>query len=124
MEYVYSAMLLHSAGQPINEENVKKVLTAAGVKTDAARVKALVASLEGVNIDEAIKAAAIPVERLQQPQHLLKRKRKRKKKRKKKFLKTKQQLDLARYLTKDAEVVSIQPSSFCFFSNLFFFVYH
>jgi large subunit ribosomal protein L12 len=62
MEYVYSAMLLHSAGQPINEENVKKVLTAAGVKTDAARVKALVASLEGVNIEEAIKsAAAVPV---------------------------------------------------------------
>jgi large subunit ribosomal protein L12 len=62
MEYVYSAMLLHSAGQPINEENVKKVLTAAGVKTDAARVKALVASLEGVNIEEAIKTAtAIPV---------------------------------------------------------------
>jgi large subunit ribosomal protein L12 len=62
MEYVYSAMLLHSAGQPINEENVKKVLTAAGVKTDTARVKALVASLEGVNIDEAIKsAAAVPV---------------------------------------------------------------
>ena len=57
MEYVYSAMLLHSAGQPVNEENVKKVLTAAGVKTDAARVKALVASLEGVNIDEAIKSA-------------------------------------------------------------------
>ena len=62
MEYVYSAMLLHSAGQPVTEENVKKVLTAAGVKTDAARVKALVASLEGVNIDEAIKSAtAIPV---------------------------------------------------------------
>jgi len=62
MEYVYSAMLLHSAGQPVNEENVKKVLTAAGVKVDAARVKALVASLEGVNIDEAIKTAtAMPV---------------------------------------------------------------
>ena len=59
MEYVYSAMLLHSAGQPINEENVKKVLTAAGIKTDAARVKALVASLEGVNIDEAIKSATV-----------------------------------------------------------------
>jgi large subunit ribosomal protein L12 len=55
-------MLLHSAGHPVNEENVKKVLTAAGVKVDAARVKALVASLEGVNIDEAIKAAtAMPV---------------------------------------------------------------
>ncbi|MBE3122896.1 MAG: 50S ribosomal protein P1 [Thermoplasmata archaeon] len=62
MEYVYSAMLLHSAGQPVTEENVKKVLTAAGVKTDTARVKALVASLDGVNIDEAIKSAtAIPV---------------------------------------------------------------
>ena len=54
-------MLLHSAGQPINEDNVKKVLTAAGVKVDAGRVKALVASLEGVNIEEAIKNAAAPV---------------------------------------------------------------
>ena len=59
MEYIYSAMLLHSAGQKITEENVKKVLTAAGVKADSARIKALTASLEGVNIDEAIKTAAI-----------------------------------------------------------------
>jgi large subunit ribosomal protein L12 len=58
MEYVYSAMLLHSAGQEINEENVKKVLSAAGVKVDDARVKALVASLEGVDIEETIKSAA------------------------------------------------------------------
>jgi large subunit ribosomal protein L12 len=61
MEYIYSAMLLHSAGQKITEEHVKKVLTAAGVKADESRIKALVASLEGVNIDEAIKTAAIPV---------------------------------------------------------------
>ncbi len=61
MEYIYSAMLLHSAGQPITEDHVKKILTAAGVKPDEARVKALVASLEGVNIDEAIKKAAMPV---------------------------------------------------------------
>ena len=55
-------MLLHSAGKPVTEANVEKVLTAAGVKTDSTRVKALVASLEGVNIDEAIKSAtAIPV---------------------------------------------------------------
>lgn len=58
MEYVYSALLLHSAGQPINEDNVKKVMETAGVKVDSARVKALVASLEGVNIEEAIKSAA------------------------------------------------------------------
>lgn len=62
MEYIYSAMLLHSAGKDITEENVKKVLTAAGVDVDDARVKALTASLDGVNIEEAIKnAAAAPV---------------------------------------------------------------
>ena len=61
MEYIYSAMLLHSAGKKITDENIKKVLTAAGVKADEARLKATVAALEGVNIDEAIeKAAAVP----------------------------------------------------------------
>lgn len=59
MEYIYSAMLLHSAGKEITEENIKKVLTAAGVKVDDARIKALTASLEGVDIEEAIKSAAV-----------------------------------------------------------------
>jgi len=61
MEYIYSAMLLHSAGKEITEDGIKKVLTAAGVKADDARIKALTASLEGVNIEEAIKSAAVPV---------------------------------------------------------------
>ena len=61
MEYIYGAMLLHSAGKKITEENIKKVLTAVGVKTDDARIKALTASLEGVDIEEAIKNAAVPV---------------------------------------------------------------
>ena len=61
MEYIYSAMLLHSAGQKITDANIKKVLEAAGVKPDAGRIKALTASLEGVNIDEAIQTAAVPV---------------------------------------------------------------
>ena len=60
MEYIYSAMLLHSAGKKITEENIKKVLTAAGVKADDAKIKALAASLDGVNIDDAIKTAAVP----------------------------------------------------------------
>jgi len=57
MEYVYAAMLLHKAGKPINEENLNAVLNAAGVNADATRVKALVAALDGVNIEEAIKTA-------------------------------------------------------------------
>lgn len=61
MEYIYAAMLLHKAGQKIEEASVKKVLESVGVKPDEARVKALVAALDGVNIDEAIKKAAVPV---------------------------------------------------------------
>jgi large subunit ribosomal protein L12 len=57
MENIYAAMLLHKAGKEINEESVTKVLTAAGITVDAIKVKALVASLSEVNIDEAIKAA-------------------------------------------------------------------
>ncbi|PIN84845.1 MAG: 50S ribosomal protein P1 [Candidatus Diapherotrites archaeon CG11_big_fil_rev_8_21_14_0_20_37_9] len=59
MEYVYSAMLLHSAKKEITAEAVKKVLTAAGVDVDEAKVKALVASLKDVNIAEAIEKAAV-----------------------------------------------------------------
>jgi len=61
MEYIYSALLLHTTKQPINEESVKKVLQSVGVKPDDAKVKALIASLEGVNIEEAIKQAAVAV---------------------------------------------------------------
>jgi large subunit ribosomal protein L12 len=57
MENIYAAMLLHKAGKEINEETVTNVLTAAGLTVDAVKVKALVASLSEVNIDEAIKAA-------------------------------------------------------------------
>lgn len=59
MEYVYAAMLLHKAGKQVTDDAVKAVLKAAGVAVDEARVKALVAALEGVNIDEAIKKAAV-----------------------------------------------------------------
>ncbi|MEM2145620.1 MAG: 50S ribosomal protein P1 [Candidatus Jordarchaeaceae archaeon] len=58
MEYIYASMLLHKAGKKITEESVAKVLEAAGVQTDVARTKALVAALETVNIEEAIKTAA------------------------------------------------------------------
>jgi len=59
MEYVYAAMLLHKAGKEINGENVKKVLEAAGIQVDETKVKALVASLDGVDIEKAIKEAVV-----------------------------------------------------------------
>jgi len=59
MEYIYSAMVLYAAGKPITEDAVTAVLKAAGVDADAAKVKALIASLEGVDIKEAIESASV-----------------------------------------------------------------
>ena len=59
MQEVYAALMLHDAKQPINEENLKKVLQSIGSSVDESKLKALVASLEGVNIDDAIKQAAV-----------------------------------------------------------------
>jgi large subunit ribosomal protein L12 len=62
MKYMYAALLLHSAAQKVDEENMKKVITAAGVKPEEARVKALVAALSEIKIDDALKAAkAAPI---------------------------------------------------------------
>jgi len=58
MEYIYSAMVLHSAGKDITEDAVSAILNAAGVQADAAKIKALIASLEGVDIAGAIASAA------------------------------------------------------------------
>jgi large subunit ribosomal protein L12 len=56
MEYMYAAMLLHSAGKEISEEAITNTLTAAGVSADSTRVKALCAALADVDIEEALKA--------------------------------------------------------------------
>ncbi len=58
MEYVYAAMLLYKAGKEVTEDAVKKVVEAAGVEVDSAKVKALIAALDGVDIEEAINTAA------------------------------------------------------------------
>jgi len=61
MEYVYAALILNESGAEINEENLTNVLDAAGVDVEQSRVKALVAALEDVDIDEAVEeAAALP----------------------------------------------------------------
>ena len=58
MEYVYAALILNETGEEINEDNVTDVLEAAGVDVEESRVKALVAALEDVDIEEAIETAA------------------------------------------------------------------
>ncbi len=62
MEYIYAALVLHNAGKDVTEEAVSAVLTAAGIEVEDSRVKALIAALDGVDIEEAVaKAAAAPV---------------------------------------------------------------
>jgi large subunit ribosomal protein L12 len=61
MEYVYAALILNETGEEINEENLTSVLEAAGTDVEESRVKALVAALEDVDIEEAVEqAAAVP----------------------------------------------------------------
>ncbi|MFA9415590.1 50S ribosomal protein P1 [Natrinema sp. HArc-T2] len=61
MEYVYAALILNESDEEINEDNLTNVLDAAGVDVEESRVKALVAALEDVDIDEAVEeAAAVP----------------------------------------------------------------
>lgn len=62
MEYVYAALMLHSAGKDVNEDGVKKVVEAAGITADDVRIKALIAALEGVDIAKVLsQASAMPV---------------------------------------------------------------
>lgn len=57
MEYVYAALVLHELGVNITATKVKGILEAAGAKIDESRVKALVAALKEVNVEEALKTA-------------------------------------------------------------------
>ncbi len=59
MNYVYSVLLLHSAGKEVTEGNITKVVESTGEKADSVQIKALVSSLQGVNIDEAVKQAIV-----------------------------------------------------------------
>ncbi|VVB78516.1 50S ribosomal protein L12 [uncultured archaeon] len=64
MEYIYAALLLHKLGKPVDEEHMKKILQASGAAIDESKVKSLIASLKGVDIDSelanAIVASAAP----------------------------------------------------------------
>ncbi|MFW6285806.1 MAG: 50S ribosomal protein P1 [Nanoarchaeota archaeon] len=59
MEYIYSVMLLNKAGKEITENNIKAVLKAAGIEADIAKVKSLIAALDGVDIEQVIKESSV-----------------------------------------------------------------
>ena len=54
MIYLHAALMLHSAGKDITADSLKKLAKAAGVEADDAQINALVTTLDGVNIEEAI----------------------------------------------------------------------
>jgi len=59
MEYTYAALLLHKLGKEINEENLRKVIGTTGAEVDESKVKSLVASLKGVDIDKELESASL-----------------------------------------------------------------
>ncbi|HOW37093.1 MAG TPA: 50S ribosomal protein P1 [Candidatus Pacearchaeota archaeon] len=59
MEYIYSALLLHKLGKEVSEENVKSVVKATGATVDESKVKSLVVSLKGVDIDKELESASL-----------------------------------------------------------------
>ena len=61
MEYIYAVMLLNKAGKEVSEDNVTAVLKAAGVDVDSAKVKSLIAALDGVDIEKVIEESSVAV---------------------------------------------------------------
>lgn len=61
MEYVYAALLLHKLNKDITEDNVKNVIKATGASPDEVKIKALVAALSEVNIEESLKATPMAI---------------------------------------------------------------
>ncbi|MHA1198887.1 MAG: 50S ribosomal protein P1 [Candidatus Heimdallarchaeaceae archaeon] len=59
MEYVYAALVLHELKQKVTQAKVKGILEAAGATVDESRIKALVAALKEVDIDEALKTTVM-----------------------------------------------------------------
>jgi large subunit ribosomal protein L12 len=59
MEYIYAALLLHKLGKEITEASLKKVIESTGIQVDEAKIKSLIASLKGVDIEKAIIETAV-----------------------------------------------------------------
>jgi len=58
MQYLHAALVLHTSGKKISEKGIDAIIKSAGGKPDEGKIKALVSTLESVDIDEAIKGAS------------------------------------------------------------------
>ncbi|MFX0182544.1 MAG: 50S ribosomal protein L12 [Candidatus Hodarchaeota archaeon] len=59
MQYLHAALVLHSTGKKVTEKGIEAIIKAAGGKPDEAKIKALVATLGSIDIEEAIKGASL-----------------------------------------------------------------
>jgi large subunit ribosomal protein L12 len=59
LEYLHAALVLHETGKEISEKSIGAIIKAAGGKPDESKIKALVATLTSIDIDEAIKGASL-----------------------------------------------------------------
>ncbi|MFB6208757.1 MAG: 50S ribosomal protein P1 [Candidatus Nanohaloarchaea archaeon] len=57
MELVYAALTLHEAGKEVNEENLQSIVDAADLDVEDTEIKAIVAALEDVDIEDAMETA-------------------------------------------------------------------
>lgn len=59
MEYIYAALLLHKLGKEVSEDAVKSVVKSTGADIDDSKVKSLIASLNGVDIESELANASL-----------------------------------------------------------------
>jgi len=59
MEYIYAALMLHEVKKKVEEDDLTQVLKAAGIEPDPARIKQLVSTLSGLDIDEIVSQAVV-----------------------------------------------------------------
>ena len=59
MEYIYAALLLHKLGKTVDEAGINNIMKAAGASVDEAKVKTLLASLAGVDINKELENATL-----------------------------------------------------------------
>ena len=55
MKYLHAVLLLYRSDKPITEKNLIKVLSSVGIEADLSKVKVLVDTMDGVDIEKALK---------------------------------------------------------------------